>query len=544
VFNQAYRAFVTAVCFVAIATSASAQASKERWVANREAKQQRAERIRSEFDVKSGAAGVAGAQPKTVTNVLTLTSLRRFADTFGDLVVVGEVQNGSASTLSFSKARFNFYNGAVFVGSDFSYIFGSRNGRLALTGSFIDVLPPGAVGFFKVWTSIPATSVSNLYFSSDAETYALSPVGGDIQPVGPIVLGVDSLGFSNYSGAVRNTARSFATYFTQVALAGYLGGTIADVDFTYVNGSSGAVCGVSASDSEMLPGTTAPYSGFFLEPVSSIGRLATQWDECAVAPLPAMTGATLTADRAAPRFTGDTVTFTAAGSGGVGPYAFKFLVTTNNWATYSIVREWSTTPTFTWTPLAPGSYQVGVWARSAWDTADAAEAAASMPFAIVRSVMTSATISSDKASPQSVGTTVTFMVAGTGGAAPYSFKFLLTSDNWATFSVVRDWSAATTLPWAPTTTGTYQMGIWARSAGSVANAPEQAAALGFAIAAPLTITVQGSGTVTAGDGLINCPSVGCTHLYTSAVAVTLQATPLTGSSSPDGRPVSAAAARW
>jgi glucose/arabinose dehydrogenase len=45
---------------------------------------------------------------------------------------------------------------------------------------------------------------------------------------------------------------------------------------------------------------------------------------------------------------------------------------------------------------------------------------------------------------------------------------------------------------------------------------------------PLTVSVQGSGTVTSGDGAIQCPSVACGHIYASGTTVTLQATPLSG----------------
>ena len=35
-----------------------------------------------------------------------------------------------------------------------------------------------------------------------------------------------------------------------------------------------------------------------------------------------------------------------------------------------MLRDWSTTTTLTWTPSAPGSYVIGLWARGAGITAD------------------------------------------------------------------------------------------------------------------------------------------------------------------------------
>ncbi len=241
----------------------------------------------------------------------------------------------------------------------------------------------------------------------------------------------------------------------------------------------------------------------------------------------AMTTATIVADRAAPQPLGTTITMTAGGTGGLAPYAFKFLATTNNWATYSILRDWSTTSTVAWTPLTSGSYQVGVWARSSWDSADAPEGAAAIPFSIYLPPMTGVTLSSNRTPPQTTGTPVLFTAAGSGGVAPYSFEFLVSADNWATFSIAQGWSTMSTFSWAPMTPGMYQVGVWARSAGDTTNAPEQAVGVAFAITAQLTIQVQGLGSVTSGDLAIQCPTDACTQAYAADTVVTVHATPTT-----------------
>src|SRR6185295_17594468 len=110
----------------------------------------------------------------------------------------------------------------------------------------------------------------------------------------------------------------------------------------------------------------------------------------------AMSAASITADKVSPQLAGTTMILTAAGTGGMTPYSFKFLVTTNNWATFSVLRDWSTMPTYAWTPTIAGSYQVGVYARSAWDTANAPEAAAALAFVVgSRPMMTGVTVSAD-----------------------------------------------------------------------------------------------------------------------------------------------------
>jgi hypothetical protein len=149
-----------------------------------------------------------------------------------------------------------------------------------------------------------------------------------------------------------------------------------------------------------------------------------------------------------------------------------------------------------------------------------------------RAVMSGVTLTANKTAPQAAGTPVTFTAAGAGGTAPYSYKFLLTSNNWATWTIVQDWSTSATLTWTPATANSaYQVGVWARSSWNTADSPETAAAVSFPITmqAVLTMSVQGSGSVTTGDGFITCPSITCSHAYAGGTSVTLQASPLAGS---------------
>src|SRR5439155_4542337 len=157
---------------------------------------------------------------------------------------------------------------------------------------------------------------------------------------------------------------------------------------------------------------------------------------------------------------------------------------------WSIGRDWGTGATFTWTPgTSNANYRIGVWARSAGGTADFPDAAASMAFAIVQPVVTSLALASDKAAPQAPGTTITFTATAAGGAPPYSYKFFVFDGT--TWSATRDWSATTTFAWTPATTNPlYRVGVWARSAGNSADAPELPQSMPFAIVRPpVTVTI-------------------------------------------------------
>jgi len=83
----------------------------------------------------------------------------------------------------------------------------------------------------------------------------------------------------------------------------------------------------------------------------------------------ALTLTSLTANLSAPRPPGSAVTFTATATGGTAPYQFKWWLW--NGVTWTVLRDWSTSNTFAWTPSTPNpNYRVDVWLRSAGETAD------------------------------------------------------------------------------------------------------------------------------------------------------------------------------
>jgi hypothetical protein len=89
----------------------------------------------------------------------------------------------------------------------------------------------------------------------------------------------------------------------------------------------------------------------------------------------------LTANKAAPQAKGTSITWTAVAAGGVTPYQYKFLVWDG--ASKIVVRAWSTSNTFTWTPsMANKYYKVIVWARSNGNIADAPEFVTEVPYSI------------------------------------------------------------------------------------------------------------------------------------------------------------------
>jgi predicted secreted protein len=198
-----------------------------------------------------------------------------------------------------------------------------------------------------------------------------------------------------------------------------------------------------------------------------------------------VSGATLTSSVATPQETGTSITFTAAGTGGVGPRQFKFLVQPSG-GTVQVAQSWSTATTYTWTPSTAGTYTVTVWARSAGVTTDAAQASAQMAYVITTpppSPVTSATLTSNVATPQDAGTAITFTAAGFGGVGPRQFKFLVQPAG-GSVQVAQTWSTATTYTWTPSTAGTYTVTVWARSAGVTTDAAQASAQMAYVINTP------------------------------------------------------------
>jgi hypothetical protein len=93
-----------------------------------------------------------------------------------------------------------------------------------------------------------------------------------------------------------------------------------------------------------------------------------------------LTLSSVTANRTGVRPVGRFITFTATATGGVAPYQFKWWVW--NGTTWTIARDWAAGNTFTWTPRAPGDYQIQVWVRSTGTSGEPPEAYGNLPVTV------------------------------------------------------------------------------------------------------------------------------------------------------------------
>ena len=233
-------------------------------------------------------------------------------------------------------------------------------------------------------------------------------------------------------------------------------------------------------------------------------------------PPAAVTSATLGASLASPQNTGTAVTFTAGAAGGVNPVQDKFFVQQGGGGA-QMVRDWSATTSYAWTPTTAASYTVTVWARSAGVTTDAAQAAAQLAYVINTpppAAVTSATLGASLASPQNTGTAITFTAGAAGGVNPVQYKFFVQQGG-GVAQMVRDWSATTSYAWTPTTAASYTVTVWARSAGVTTDAAQAEAQLAYVINTPPPAAVT---SATLGASLASPQNTGTAVTFMAGAA--------------------------
>jgi YD repeat-containing protein len=174
---------------------------------------------------------------------------------------------------------------------------------------------------------------------------------------------------------------------------------------------------------------------------------------------------TLTADRSFPVAAGTAVTFTAGTTGGTPPYEFQFFITQHGTA-QRVVRLYSTTQTFVWTPATADAYTVHVWARSVGSGVPYEGFAELGAFWITAApAVTLTSLTPNTAYTVGAGTTVTWTAAGSGGVAPLQYRFS-TQLNGGAWTTVRDWGPAASAPWVVPQQGSFLVRAEARRAGS------------------------------------------------------------------------------
>jgi Putative Ig domain/Glucodextranase, domain B len=294
--------------------------------------------------------------------------------------------------------------------------------------------------------------------------------------------------------AQPTSASAFSATTAPVSVSGTSSDAVGVTQVTWANdrGGSGTATGTTSWSAN---GVTLQSGSNLITITARDGAGNTATDTLTITLTLPLTVSSLTANQTAPQPTGTPITFTATATNGTAPYSYKWwLFDGANW---TIMQNWSTSNTYTWTPtVANSAFRVSVWVRNAGSTADIYDNSQSnysiaFPVNSATPALSVTGLSANRIAPQPVGTPITFTAAVSGGTAPQQFKWMLFDGS--NTSVVQGWSSNNTWTWTPSTANAaYQVTVWARSAASTTDAAENAnstRSLPFAISAtPLTLT--------------------------------------------------------
>jgi N-acetylmuramoyl-L-alanine amidase len=204
-----------------------------------------------------------------------------------------------------------------------------------------------------------------------------------------------------------------------------------------------------------LAGSTIPYHGWAGGGTTTIN------------PPAAVSISSFTSNVSFPQPAGAAVTFTTTASGGVGPLQYQFWLQ-DPISGYSIVREYSSTNTYTWTPLRPGNYTMHIWVRSAGSTAAWQAVSSSGSFTVNGVVPYVLSLTADKPLPVAVNTPLVWTAQAARGTTPLEYQFWRGGTTGKT--LVQDYSSSATYSWTPTTTDNWvYLEVWVREQGSTAS---------------------------------------------------------------------------
>lgn len=174
----------------------------------------------------------------------------------------------------------------------------------------------------------------------------------------------------------------------------------------------------------------------------------------------------VSASVAAPQAPGTPIVISGSSNGCTSPQ-YQFWLMAPGGA-FVVKQAFSADATWSWdtTGYAPGTYQVGVWAKQSGSSA-AYDAFNISTYRLDVGSCTAATISASPTLPQTVGTSITFTVSSTDCGTP-QFEFWRVSGLGTKWSVVQAYGSETTLVWDTTglAPGAYRFGVWARQSGS------------------------------------------------------------------------------
>ena len=144
---------------------------------------------------------------------------------------------------------------------------------------------------------------------------------------------------------------------------------------------------------------------------------------------------------------GETVKLSASATGGSGTIKYKFYAKQGN--SYTKIQDYSTNNSVKWIPSESGNYTIYV------DVKDNSgeKVSASKDFTVNNSILKITSFTTDKTSPQNLGSTITLNAKATGGSGTIKYKFYAKQGN--TYTKIQDYSTSSSAKWTPGKSGNY-----------------------------------------------------------------------------------------
>ncbi len=148
-----------------------------------------------------------------------------------------------------------------------------------------------------------------------------------------------------------------------------------------------------------------------------------------------------------------------------GPYNYKWLLTGPSGT--KVVRDWSSSNTYLWLPVVPGSYTVRVQLRSAASSDAPVASEQSLSYEISNSNAVRINLSADHDGPRSVGSTTVFAADASGNATAFLYQWsVYDGSRW---SIAKPWSGESQFSWTPSAPNDrYQVRVQVRGGRSIA----------------------------------------------------------------------------
>jgi len=190
---------------------------------------------------------------------------------------------------------------------------------------------------------------------------------------------------------------------------------------------------------------------------------------------------------------------TVQGAGNAVQFQFwLFSSTSGQWSS----TNYSSSSTFTFTPLEAANYMLQVWVRNVGSPAAFDAYRSSGTFAVLPTAMTITTLAPNQQLPLAAGAPVTWTAGAVGGSGTAEFRFWLYSAASSAWTMTRDYAPSPSWTWTPPQAGQYAIQAWGRSVGSAAEYDAWRGTGNLSVASPIparpTLTVAPTLPVLAG----------------------------------------------